>query len=112
MVISGFVNLNDGKITSIMSNKKEKAENTLKVIEEDDLFKVFCTELIARRSSETHDSLSFQREKFLNHLKAKGKKYVDYKAAFENWLDSKYRVNPQTPQSPTSNRPHRPGDAR
>jgi len=32
-------------------------------------------------------------ERFKNHLKAKGKRYKDYRAAFRNWLSSPYQGN-------------------
>ena len=91
-----ILSFKDDRLVNKLEARLEKAEKTIQVLEDDELFSSYANRLMSSQEfqRETMESLSRQRVLFLRYLEnnpAKKKKYVNFEAAFENWLNSPYR---------------------
>lgn len=96
-----ILSFSDDRLLNKLEKRLDKAVKTIQVIENDDEFRLFAERIMAKKEfqAETMESLSRQRVLFLRYLEnnpAKKKKYVNFEAAFENWLESPYRTERPT----------------
>lgn len=70
----------------------KKAQKGIKVLQDSELWGKFKGELLAEKQFKqfTVESLESERNKCIDYLKSRNKKYKDYKAMFRNWLRSPY----------------------